>query len=69
VFENVTATTVLNVDTHIFVELMKQSVNDLEGTKILIKLSTHGYFKASLIGQIELDLTYLYNLNRHTLEH
>lgn len=64
-----TATTVMNVDTHIFVELMKQSVADLEGTKILIKLNTHGYFKSSLIGQIEMDLTTIYNLDKHTMEH
>ena len=69
VIENVTATTVVNFDSHIFIELMRQSVADLEGTKILLKLQTKGYFKTSLIGQIELDLTYLYNLEQHTKQH
>ena len=42
---------------------------DLEGTKILIKINEKGYFKNSLIGQIEMDLTYLYNLENHTSQH
>jgi len=69
VIENVTPSTVANFDSHIFIELFKQSVADLEGTKILIKVNTKGYFKNSLIGQIEMDLTYLYNLENHTNQH
>ena len=67
--ENVSDTTVANFDSHVFIELFKQSVADLEGTKILIKVNEKGYFKNSLIGQIELDLTYLYNLENHTMQH
>ena len=69
VLENVSDTTIANFDSHVFIELFKQSVADLEGTKILIKVNEKGYFKNSLIGQIELDLTYLYNLENHTMQH
>ena len=48
--ENVSATTIVNFDSHIFIELFKQSVADLESTKILIKVNEKGYFKNSLIG-------------------
>ena len=69
VIENVSASSVVNFDSHVFIELFKQSVADLEGTKILIKINEKGYFKNSLIGQIEMDLTYLYNLEKHTSQH
>ena len=35
----------------------------------MIKINQKGYFKTSLIGQIEMDLTYLYNLENHTSQH
>ena len=67
--KDVTATTVLNFGSHVFVELMQQSVAQLEQTKIIVRLNQKGFFKTSLIGQIELDLTYVYNLANHTQEH
>lgn len=67
--KDVTSTTVLNFDSHIFIELMGQSVAELEQTKILIKLQQKGFFKTSLIGQVELDLTFIYNLENHTKQH
>ena len=66
VFNDVTNTTVVNFDSHIFVELMGKSVAELEGTKIQIKLQEKGYFKNEMIGQVEMDLTYIYNLENHT---
>jgi len=69
VVENVTSTTIVNFDGHIFVELMGQSVAQLEQSKILIKLQEKGFFNTSLIGQVELDLTYIYNLENHTKQH
>ena len=66
---DVTNTTVVTLDGHIFIELMNQSVADLETTKILIKLQEKGFFKTALIGQLELDLTYIYNLENHTAQH
>ena len=64
--KEVSATTVCNFGSHIFFELFKQSVAQLEATKIIIRLKEKGFFKDVLIGQIELDLTYLYNLEGHT---
>ena len=69
VIEHVTSTTVAEFDYHAFIELMNQSVADLEQTKIMIKVLKKGYFKANMIGQVELDLTYIYNLENHTKEH
>ena len=69
VIENVTSTSVVDLDHHVFFELLGQSVADLDQTKILIKVLKKGYFKANLIGQVELDLTYIYNLDNHTKEH
>ena len=66
---DVTNTTVVTFDGHIFIELLNQSVADLETTKILIKLNAKGFFKNELIGQLELDLTYIYNLENHTCQH
>ena len=63
---DVTNTTVVTMDGHIFIELLNQSVAELETTKILIKLLAKGFFKTELIGQLELDLTYIYNLENHT---
>ena len=63
VMENVTSTTIVNFDSHVFIELMGQSVAELEQTKILIKLQEKGFFNTALIGQVELDLTFLYNLD------
>ena len=68
-YMDVTNTTVVTFDGHIFIELMDQSVAELETTKILIKLQQKGFFKTMLIGQLELDLTYLYNLENHTAQH
>ena len=68
-FMDVTNTTVLTLDGHIFIELMNQSVAELETTKIMIKLMQKGFFKTALIGQLELDLTYIYNLENHTAQH
>ena len=62
---DVTNTTVVTMDGHIFIELLNQSVAELETTKILIKLLAKGFFKTELIGQLELDLTYIYNLENH----
>lgn len=62
VIKNVTSSTVCNFGHHIFIELFKQSVAQLEQTKIMIKLCEKGFFKASPIGQVELDLTFIYNL-------
>ena len=67
--KDVTSTTIVNFDSHIFVELMGQTVAELEQTKICIKLQEKGYFKNSLIGQVEMDLTFLYNLEGHTKQH
>ena len=67
--KDVTPTTVCEFDSHIFIELMGQSVAELEQTKILIKLQQKGFFKTVLIGQIEVDLTYIYNLENHTQQH
>ena len=64
--KDVTSTTVCNFDSHVFIELMQQSVAQLEQTKILIRILSKGIFKNSLIGQVELDLTYIYNLENHT---
>ena len=64
--KDVTNTTVVNFDSHIFVELMGQTVAELEQTKITIKLQEKGFFKNSMIGQVELDLSFLYNLEGHT---
>ena len=47
---DVTNTTVITFDGHIFIELLNQSVADLETTKILIKLNAKGFFKNELIG-------------------
>ncbi len=69
VIENVSSETVAQLDYHAFFELMGQSVADLEQTKILIKVLKKGYFKANMIGQVELDLTFIYNLENHTKEH
>lgn len=57
------------MDGHIFIELLNQSVADLETTKLLIKLQAKGFFKNELIGQLELDLTYIYNLDNHSFQH
>ena len=67
--KDVTSTTVVNFDSHIFIELMQQSVAQLEQTKILIKILSKGIFKNALIGQVELDLTFIYNLENHTSQH
>ena len=48
--KDVTNTTVCNFDSHIFVELMGQSVAQLETTKILIRVLSKGFFKNALIG-------------------
>ena len=69
VFNDVTNTTIVNFDSHVFVELMGKSVSELEQTKICIRLQEKGYFKNALIGQVELDLTFLYNLENHTKQH
>jgi len=53
----------------VFVELMGQSVAELEQTKITIKLQEKGFLNNSLIGQVELDLTFIYNLENHTKQH
>ena len=45
-----TSTTVAEFDYHAFIELMNQSVADLEQTKIMIKVLKKGYFKANMIG-------------------
>lgn len=66
VFNDVTNTTVVNFDSHVFVELMGKSVAELEQTKICIRLQEKGYFKNELIGQVEMDLTFIYNLENHT---
>ena len=50
VIKDVTATTVCNFDSHVFVELMAQSVAQLEQTKVMIKLQSKGFFKTALIG-------------------
>ena len=67
--KDVTSTTVVNFDSHVFIELMGQSVSQLEQTKIMVKLQSKGFFKTALIGQVELDLTYLYNMDGHTMQH
>ena len=69
VINDVTSTSVVNLDSHVFFELMGQSVSELENTKILIKLCSKGFFKTELIGQVELDLTFIYNLENHTKQH
>lgn len=69
VVENVTSTTIVNFESHIFIELMGQTVAQLEQSKIMIKLQEKGFFNTALIGQVELDLTYVYNLENHTKQH
>ena len=67
--KDVTSTTVINFDSHCFIELMGQSASELEQTKISIRLQEKGYFKNSLIGQVEMDLSFIYNLDGHTRQH
>ena len=48
--KDVTSTTVCNFDSHVFIELMGQTVAQLEQTKIMVKLQSKGFFKTALIG-------------------
>ena len=66
---NVTSSSVVDFNSHVFFELMGQTVAKLEQTKIVVRLLEKGYFKNSLIGMFEMDLSFLYNLDAHTAEH
>ena len=66
---SVTATSNVSFMDHIFVDLQKQSVADLEATKISIKLMEKGTFKDAIFGLFEFDFSYIYNMENRTMFH
>ena len=66
---DVTATSLVSFNSHLFIELKNQSVQDLEQTKIQLKLKEKGYFKDTPIGLMETDFSYIYFLKDHTMQH
>ena len=60
---NISATSVANWQQHLFMELQKQSVADLEATKIGVRLMEKGAFKDATFGLFEFDFSYVYNMD------
>jgi hypothetical protein len=56
-------------NSHIFIELKNMTVQDLEQTRITIRLMEKSYFKNAMIGCFEFDFTHIYFMERHTWEH
>jgi len=54
---------------HIFLEQSNVEKKEAEDAKISIKLLDKGFFKNSLIGQFEFDLSYIYFMKDHLLLH
>ena len=66
---SVTATSNVSFMNHIFVDLQKQSVAQLETTKISIRLMEKGVFKEAVFGLFEFDFSYVYNMEDRTMFH
>lgn len=56
-------------DEHLFLEPKQVSPKDAEDAKIEIRLMDKGMFKDALIGQFDLDLTFVYLKPDHVLLH
>ena len=65
----VTATTEANFQEHLFLELKNQSTEQLETSKVLIKICEKGSFKDAIIGITEFDFSFVYFMNHHTMYH
>lgn len=67
--EGVTSESVVNWAEHVFIELRGKSIQDVEGTKISLKLCEKSMFKNAVIGMYEFDFSYIYFMKDHTLKH
>lgn len=54
---------------HLFIEPRGVDKPDAESAKIMIKVVDKGMFKDKLIGQFELDMSYIYFMKDHLLKH
>ena len=61
--------TVVNFNAHIFIELKKMSIQQLEQSRITIKVLEKAYFKVAMIGMFEFDFNHVYFMDGHKWEH
>jgi hypothetical protein len=54
---------------HLFIEPRNVEKRDAEDAKIVIKLVDKDFFRNSLIGMFEFDLSYIYFMKDHILRH
>jgi hypothetical protein len=54
---------------HIFFEPKNKETHELEQGKIIIKMLDKGFYKDALIGYYEFDLSYIYQMENHSLLH
>ena len=50
-------------------ELQNKTVDDLENTRVGVKLMEKGVFKEAIFGLFEFDFSYVYNMENHTMFH
>ena len=56
-------------DEHIFMEFKNQSKEDIEEANILMSVANKGFFKADSIGQFEMAISKIYNMDDHVMLH
>lgn len=67
--DDINSTGVAIWNEHIFFEPKNKAVEELAEGKITVKMMDKGFFKDSIIGYYEFDLSYIYQMKDHCMMH